>query len=90
MSDTIAQLEEAIRDALETARENAEHHTVKRDRMIVHFTEKALALAEALKTEASPAPRPAGEKPLARLSAAMTGLERQIDNLENQLKGGAR
>jgi polyhydroxyalkanoate synthesis regulator phasin len=84
---TIAQLEEAIRDALETARENAEHHTVKRDRMIVHFTEKALALAEALKTEATPAPR---EKPLARLSAAMTGLERQIDKLENQLKGGAR
>jgi hypothetical protein len=87
MSDTLANLEQAIHNALETATENTQHHTVLRDRMVVHFTEKALALAEALKTEASPAPR---EKPLARLSAAMTGLERQIDKLENQLKGGAR
>jgi hypothetical protein len=46
MSDTLALLEQAIKDAHETAKENAERHTVKRDRMIVHFTEKALALLQ--------------------------------------------
>jgi hypothetical protein len=51
MSDTLTNLEQAIRDALETATENTQRHTVLRDRMIVHFTEKALALLEDLKSE---------------------------------------